>query len=456
MSEPMRERLAGWGRTAPVSAMVLHPSSTSDLEAAFSSDAAQQGGVIARGLGRSYGDPAQVSGGLVLVNDAFNECSAIHPETGEVTVGSGVSIDALLARSIPQGFFVPVTPGTRQVTIGGAIAADIHGKNHHVDGSFMAHVTSMDLMTPSGLKHVTSTNDPELFWATAGGMGLTGVILRATLMMLKIPSAYVAVDTTRHRNLDEVMNEMVTGDDRYRYSVAWVDCMTSGDRMGRAVLTRGDHAAADLVEGRPGPEKAIPTAPRLGVPFEAPSGLLNRLSITAFNEAWFRAAPKNKIGGIEAISTFFHPLDGVANWNRLYGSRGFVQYQFAVPDTAGETVRIAIERLSASKVPSFLAVLKRFGAGTPGPMSFPTPGWTLALDLPIGPPALPKVLNELDDLVAEAGGRIYLAKDARLNPVHIETMYPRIGEFRAVLDRVDPNGLMTSDLAHRLNLRGKN
>ena len=425
------------------------PSTTDEL-ADLLSPTGPGHGVIARGLGRSYGDPAQVAGGTVVDLSAFNAISAVDERTHAITVGAGVSIDTLLHHILPLGYFVPVTPGTRQVTIGGAIAADIHGKNHHVDGSFASHVVSMDLVTPVGVMTVTRDRDPELFWATAGGMGLTGIVTAATITLLPIASTMVSVDTTRHRNLDEVMAAMVDGDHRYRYSVAWVDCMTSGATMGRGVLTRGDHAPAD--RGRP--PTTIPTGASVAVPFNAPPGLLNRLSITAFNEAWFRAAPKERLGGIESISTFFHPLDGVANWNRLYGPRGFVQYQFAVPDAASATVATAIERLAASKVPSFLAVLKRFGAGNRGPLSFPTAGWTLALDLPVGPPALPAVLDDLDDLIAAAGGRIYLAKDARLNPAHLETMYPALTEFRRVADRVDPERRLTSDLDRRLNVRG--
>ena len=425
------------------------PSTTDEL-ADLLSPTGPGHGVIARGLGRSYGDPAQVAGGTVVDLSAFNAISAVDERTHAITVGAGVSIDTLLHHILPLGYFVPVTPGTRQVTIGGAIAADIHGKNHHVDGSFASHVVSMDLVTPVGVMTVTRDRDPELFWATAGGMGLTGIVTAATITLLPIASTMVSVDTTRHRNLDEVMAAMVDGDHRYRYSVAWVDCMTSGATMGRGVLTRGDHAPAD--RGRP--PTTIPTGASVAVPFNAPPGLLNRLSITAFNEAWFRAAPKERLGGIESISTFFHPLDGVANWNRLYGPRGFVQYQFAVPDAASATVATAIERLAASNVPSFLAVLKRFGAVNRGPLSFPTAGWTLALDLPVGPPALPAVLDDLDDLIAAAGGRIYLAKDARLNPAHLETMYPALTEFRRVADRVDPERRLTSDLDRRLNVRG--
>lgn len=443
------ERLTGWGRTMAVQAERATPSTTDEL-ADLLSPTGPGHGVIARGLGRSYGDPAQVAGGTVVDLSAFSAISAVDERTHAITVGAGVSIDTLLHHILPLGYFVPVTPGTRQVTIGGAIAADIHGKNHHVDGSFASHVVSMDLVTPVGVMTVTRDRDPELFWATAGGMGLTGIVTAATITLLPIASTMVSVDTTRHRNLDEVMAAMVDGDHRYRYSVAWVDCMTSGATMGRGVLTRGDHAPAD--RGRP--PTTIPTGASVAVPFNAPPGLLNRLSITAFNEAWFRAAPKERLGGIESISTFFHPLDGVANWNRLYGPRGFVQYQFAVPDAASATVATAIERLAASKVPSFLAVLKRFGAGNRGPLSFPTAGWTLALDLPVGPPALPAVLDDLDDLIAAAGGRIYLAKDARLNPAYLETMYPALAEFRRVADRVDPERRLTSDLDRRLNVRG--
>jgi len=443
------ERLTGWGRTMAVQAERATPSTTDEL-ADLLSPTGPGHGVIARGLGRSYGDPAQVAGGTVVDLSAFSAISAVDERTHAITVGAGVSIDTLLHHILPLGYFVPVTPGTRRVTIGGAIAADIHGKNHHVDGSFASHVVSMDLVTPVGVMTVTRDRDPELFWATAGGMGLTGIVTAATITLLPIASTMVSVDTTRHRNLDEVMAAMVDGDHRYRYSVAWVDCMTSGATMGRGVLTRGDHAPAD--RGRP--PTTIPTGASVAVPFNAPPGLLNRLSITAFNEAWFRAAPKERLGGIESISTFFHPLDGVANWNRLYGPRGFVQYQFAVPDAASATVATAIERLAASKVPSFLAVLKRFGAGNRGPLSFPTAGWTLALDLPVGPPALPAVLDDLDDLIAAAGGRIYLAKDARLNPAYLETMYPALAEFRRVADRVDPERRLTSDLDRRLNVRG--
>lgn len=435
-----RERLYGWGRTAPSVAEVVSPSADEVMSLLRTATH-----VLPRGLGRSYGDAAQLAGGLVLRNEALTKMDEISAD-GTVWVDAGVTIDDLIRVGLPQGWFVPVTPGTRQVSIGGAIAADVHGKNHHVDGSFGHHVRAMTLATPTGIIDCSPTDHAELFWATLGGMGLTGVVLRAQVQLLAVTSDKVVVDTTRFANLEAVMHEMQSGDHRYRYSVAWVDCMTTGASMGRAILTRGDHA-----EGSDG-NLAAPKDAKVAVPFSAPSGLLNGLSIRAFNELWFRMAPKQRRGEEQTIGAFFHPLDGVRDWNLLYGRKGFVQYQFAVPDSASEAVVNAIKMLSESRVPSFLAVLKRFGEGTPGPLSFPMPGWTLALDLPVGPSALPHVLDRLDQLVLEAGGRVYLAKDARLDPTTFRAMYPRYGELLAIKHTVDPDTILTSDLARRLEL----
>ena len=437
--------LSGWGRTMPSVATLRTVSSEEEIAAAIAASHA----IIARGLGRSYGDPAQVSGGTVL----RSQMSDVGPidEEGVLQVGAGASLDQLLAECIPQGWFLPVTPGTRQVTIGGAIAADVHGKNHHVDGSFARHVLAMRIVTPTGVATISPDEDGELFWATMGGLGLTGVVASITLKLLKIDTDQVVVDTQRFANLDEVMSEMTEGDADYRYSVAWVDCMTRGANLGRAVLTRGDHARASDVDSV---SLRAPTAARLKVPFDAPSGLLNPWTIRAFNEAWFRSSPRHQVAKLESFSSFFHPLDGVGDWNRLYGRRGFVQYQFCVPEGSGDTVRRAIEHLASSGLASFLAVLKRFGPSSPGPLSFPMPGWTLALDLPVGPATLPQVLDDLDELVLSADGRIYLAKDARLSPEKIRAMYPRLDEFREVKNRVDPEHKLTSDLARRLDLVG--
>ena len=441
-----RQRLFGWGRTSPGMSEVQSP--TSEDQVAEELSLAPR--AIARGLGRSYGDAAQLSGGVVLSNRALEGIGAIAPD-GVVTLGAGVSIDELLAVAIPLGWFVPVTPGTRQVTIGGAIAADVHGKNHHRDGSIGDHVLEMRLVTPVGRFSVSPSVEPDLFWATIGGMGLTGVVTTVTLRLIKIETDKVLVDTTRFSNLDDVMAAMVQGDDDYRYSVAWVDCMTKGAAMGRAILTRGQHATRrDIAE----PTLSAPTPARLRVPFNAPSGLLNPLTIRAFNELWFRSAPRWREGEQQSLGAFFHPLDGVNDWNRLYGRRGFVQYQFAVTDARADCVVRAIDRLSSSGVPSFLAVLKRFGPANHGMMSFPVAGWTLALDLPVGPSALPEVLNDLDEMVLDAGGRVYLAKDSRLSPESVRVMYPRLPQFLEVKNRVDPRHQLASDLARRLHLVG--
>jgi len=442
-----RTTLYGWGRTTPSVANLANP----DSESAVGEQLATGAALIARGLGRSYGDAAQLSGGLVLSNLALDEMGAIN-EHGVVQLGAGVSIDQLLHVSIPQGWFVPVTPGTRQVTVAGAIAADVHGKNHHRDGSFAQHVLEMRLVTPSGTHTVSPTKDAPLFWATAGGMGLTGFLTSATIQMLPIETDKVLVDTERFADLDGVMAAMKERDHLYKYSVAWVDCMTRGAHMGRAILTRASHAtASDLDQVT----LKAPKPTKLFVPFDAPSGLLNALSVRAFNELWFRSAPKLQENEAQELPTFFHPLDGVRDWNRLYGKRGFVQYQFCVPEDAHETIVKAIARLSSSGVASFLAVLKRFGPASPGLLSFPMPGWTLALDLPVGPRDLPGVLDDLDDLVLEANGRIYFAKDARLAPEKVRAMYPRLDEFLEVKSRVDPRHQMASDLARRLQLVGK-
>ena len=442
-----RATFYGWGRTTPSVATLSNP----DSELAVAEQLATGAPLIARGLGRSYGDAAQLSGGLVMSNLALDDIGTID-EHGVLRVGAGVSIDQILHSSIPQGWFVPVTPGTRQVTIGGAIAADVHGKNHHRDGTFSQHVLEMRLVTPSGTFSVSPTSDEALFWASAGGMGLTGVITSATIHMARIETDKVLVDTERFANLEGVMAAMKERDHEYKYSVAWVDCMTRGAHMGRAILTRANHAtASDLDQVT----LKAPKPAKLFVPFDAPSGLLNPLSVRAFNELWFRSAPKLQENEAQELPTFFHPLDGVRDWNRLYGKRGFVQYQFCVPDDAHETIVAAIARLSSSGVASFLAVLKRFGPANPGPLSFPLPGWTLALDLPVGPHALPEVLDDLDALVLEANGRVYFAKDARLAPEKVRAMYPRLGEFLEVKNRVDPHHQMTSDLARRLQIVGK-
>lgn len=446
--------LRGWGRTAPSAATVLRPAWADEIEG-LGWAAAGERGVVARGLGRAYGDAAQNAGGTVLDTTRVARFQ-LDADAGTVTAEAGASLDELLAVLVPRGFFVPVTPGTRHVTVGGAVAADIHGKNHHVNGSWCDHVTSLTLALPGGdvVRVGPEGPDAELFWATAGGMGLTGIVVEATFRCPRIETSRLLVDTERTPDLDTLMAAMSEGDDRYDYSVAWIDLLATGRSMGRSVLTRGRFARPDeLGPDLAGDPLAYDPAVLAAAPPWVPTGLLNRLTVRAFNEAWFRKAPVRRDGEVQSIGAFFHPLDLVAGWNRIYGSRGFLQWQVAVPFGAEDALRSVVGQLSAQGFPSFLAVLKRFGASNPGPLSFPFPGWTLALDIPVGPPRLAEVLDALDEQVVEAGGRVYLAKDSRMRPELVPAMYPRLGAWRAVADRVDPGHRLRSDLDRRLSLR---
>jgi decaprenylphospho-beta-D-ribofuranose 2-oxidase len=444
-------QLSGWGRTAPTPARLAPVAEEAQARAVVLRHTDR--GVLARGLGRSYGDAAQNAGGAVLDMTAADRVLAADLAAGEIEVEAGISLDQVMTRFVPLGFFVPVTPGTRYVTVGGAIAADIHGKNHHRAGSFAQHVRWLDLLTADGEVHrIGPDRDPELFWATAGGMGLTGVILRARIRMKPIESSRLLVDTDRTPDLDALMTLLAETDHLYDYSVAWIDCVARGRRMGRSVLTRGRFARrGELPEGQRSEPLRYRATERVTAPDVFPPGLLNRATVAAFNEVWYRKAPRRKRDQVQSIPTFFHPLDGVGRWNRIYGARGFVQYQFVVPFGQEQAMRAALRRISSSGTASFLAVLKRFGEGNPGLLSFPTPGWTLALDIPVTR-GLAGLLDDLDDLVVAAGGRIYLAKDSRVRPDRFARMYPELDRFRSVRERVDPDGVFTSDLARRLAL----
>src|SRR3954447_12634118 len=443
--------LTGWGRTAATPAVLTTVHDDEQVRAVLKR--AGDRGLVARGMGRSYGDAAQNAGGHVLDMTSADRVLHADLETGLVEVEAGISLDELMNRFVPQGFFVPVTPGTRLVTVGGAIAADIHGKNHHVAGSFAQHVRWIDLLTADGqVRRIGPEADPDLFWATAGGMGLTGVILRAQVQMKVIESSRCLVDTDRTPDLDSLMTLLTETDHLYEYSVAWIDTLAKGKRMGRSVVTRGRFAKLDeLPEKRKAEPLKYHGSIKVKVPDVFPPGLLNLATVAAFNELWYRKSPKLKRNQLQSIPTFFHPLDGVGAWNRIYGPRGFVQYQFTVPFGQEEAMREALERIAHSGTASFLAVLKRFGPGNPGMLSYPSPGWTLALDIPVVK-GLAGLLDQLDELVVAATGRIYLAKDSRLRAETFEKMYDRLDDFRAVRKQVDPDGVFTSDLARRLAL----
>ena len=445
-------RLTGWGRTSPSSARVAQVSQNN--VAGLLKDPHHRG-VLIRGLGRSYGDAAQNAGGTVLTLEGSAEEAVLDRSAATLTAAAGVSLHDLLKVIVPQGFFVPVTPGTRFVTVGGAVASDIHGKNHHVEGSFGNHIRRLTLMLADGTIHeIGPDQNPTLFWATVGGMGLTGVILEATFSLIPIETSLCTVNTIRCRNIDVLIDEMSHGDDDHRYSVAWADLLATGSRLGRSVLWRGDHTklaelsskeAADALKYEP---KHLATVPPVVPSF----GFVNKLSSTLFNELWFRKEPRQKNGGHKSIPAYFHPLDAIGSWNRLYGDGGFLQYQFALPFGREDELRQIVEKIAMSKTASPLVVLKRFGDANPAPLSFPMPGWTLTVDIPTRAEGLGQLLHSLDEVVMQSGGRHYLAKDAHTTPTAIRRGYPRLDEWKQIQRSVDPGQLWQSDLARRLEL----
>lgn len=439
--------LTGWGLTPKISTIVSEPGASEIPDVVKGSTT-----VTPRGLGRGYGDCAVSSRGVTLLTSRLDRIDEIVGDT--VVVEAGVSLARLLARIIPEGFFVPVTPGTRFVTIGGAIAADIHGKNHHRDGSFGQHLEWLEILGADGrIIRATPHEHHELFWATIGGMGLTGLIIRAAVKLLRIETSQISVLTTRHKNLDALMQAMMDRDTTHRYTVAWVDTLASGRSHGRSVLWAGDHALrADLSHRASRHPLRYEVGQRLRIPSAIPISAVRASTVRVFNEVWFRRAHRRPTHSTESIAKFFHPLDGVGSWNHLYGPRGFVQYQFVVPDRHSELVGNFLQTLSTRRVPAFLSVLKRFGARSQGWLSFPSPGWTLAVDIPASSEGLARLLDAFDEQVVHAGGRVYLAKDARLRPSLMKKMYPRLAEFQSLRRTIDPERQFSSHLATRLGL----
>ncbi|MEU4415547.1 FAD-binding oxidoreductase [Nocardia salmonicida] len=445
--------LSGWARTAPTVAEVLR---TPDIAViAERVRTAGPRGVIARGLGRSYGDPAQNAGGLVVDMTALDRIHSIDPDSGIVEVEAGVSLDALMRAALPFGLWIPVLPGTRQVTVGGAIGADIHGKNHHSQGSFGNHVVSMDLLTADGSVRTLRPEgaDSELFWATVGGMGLTGIIVGARVRLKHTETAYFLVDNDRTRDLDETM-ELLTGgsDDGYDYSMAVPDTISTGAKLGRAGFSRGSLATVDQLPVRLRSKPLNFDAPQLfTVPDIFPNGMVNSVTTRIAAEAAHRLFPRRARGRIQNLTQFYHPLDLLGEWNRAYGKRGFLQYQFSMPFGAERQLADTVRAIAESGHHSFLNVFKRMGTGNPAPLSWPHPGYMLSLDFGLTG-GLDRFCVDLDERVLAAGGRLYLAKESRTTPEMIATMYPRLDEWRRIRNRVDPERVFASDLSRRLRL----
>ncbi|WSJ19986.1 FAD-binding oxidoreductase [Nocardia sp. NBC_01327] len=448
-----RRALSGWSRTASTVADVLSPADVDEVARAVREVGPR--GVIARGLGRSYGDPAQNGGGLVVDMTALSRIHSVDRDSGVVDVDAGVSLDKLMRAVLPHGLWVPVLPGTRQVTVGGAIACDIHGKNHHSQGSFGNHVVSMELLTADGSVRRLEPEGAgaELFWATIGGMGLTGIVVRARVRMKHTETAYFIVDNDRTESLEETM-ELLTGgsDEGYEYSMSVPDTISTGSKLGRAGFSRGSLATLEQlpVELRADPLKF--DAPQLfTVPDIFPSGLVNRFTARILAEAAHHALPKHARGRIQNLTQFYHPLDLLGEWNRAYGKRGFLQYQLSMPFGAEDQLADAVRAIARSGHPSFLNVFKRMGPGNRAPLSWPHPGFMLSLDFPIAP-GLHEFCTELDERVLAAGGRLYFAKDSRTSPEMVRAMYPRLEEWRRIRDSVDPERVFVSDMDRRLHL----
>ncbi len=448
-------RLTGWGRTAPSVAEVLRTPDVDVIAKAVIRASESDGrGVIARGLGRSYGDNAQNGGGLVIDMSALNKIHSLNAETKLADVDGGVNLDQLMKAALPLGLWVPVLPGTRQVTIGGAIGCDIHGKNHHSAGSFGNHVRSMELLLADGeIRRVTPDGDEaELFWATVGGNGLTGIILRATIEMTPTETAYFIADGDVTATLDETIALHSDGsENNYTYSSAWFDAISAPPKLGRAAVSRGSLATLDQLPEKLARNPLKFDAPQLFTfPDIFPNGLANKYTFGPIGELWYRKSGtyRNKI---QNLTQFYHPLDMFGEWNRGYGQAGFLQYQFVVPTEAVDEFKRIIRDIQASGHYSFLNVFKLFGPGNQAPLSFPIPGWNICVDFPIKA-GLNEFVSELDRRVLQFGGRLYTAKDSRVSAENFHAMYPRIDEWIAVRRKVDPAGVFVSDMARRLEL----
>ncbi|HNR30289.1 MAG TPA: FAD-binding oxidoreductase [Candidatus Hydrogenedentes bacterium] len=453
MVEPfVAKSLTGWGRIAPRVCHVYRPEKPRLIENILRD--LSQPHFIARGLGRSYGDTAVNEGGGVIDFARLNRMMRFDPATGVLECEAGVTLAEIIETFLPRGFFLPVTPGTKFVTVGGAIANDVHGKNHHRDGTFGQFVLDFGLYTPEGHLLLCSPEDnPDLFWATVGGIGLTGVILTARIRLQPVRSAYIVADYHKSRDLDDALATFEASDARYQYSVAWVDCLARGAMLGRCILMRGNHADPAQLPGSLA-AKPFDVRPRRDkrVPVDCPAFLLNPLNVRVFNNLFY-GMHRSVEGQIIDYDRYFYPLDQIHDWNRLYGRRGFVQYQATLPTESAKGLVALLERLSTERRGSFLGVLKRFGDAGPGLLSHPMKGYTLTLDIPNRTGLVP-FLRELDRILLDHGGRLYLAKDAVAAPETVAVMYPDLDRFREIKGRVDPENRLSSSMARRLGIVG--
>ena len=440
-----KTELGTWGNVRGSESYLREPESIDDLREIIES--VGNSGGIARGSGMSYGDQPMNSDGDVI-QPLFREGNIENPNSnGIITVPSSITFAELLERVVPLGWFMPVVPGTSFVTIGGAIAADIHGKNHYRKSSIASHIKSMTLMLADGeTVRCSETEEASIFWATVGGLGLTGIVIEATIQLSRIRSSKVQVSRKSFGNFSDLFEAMKSQVNRSEYSVAWLD-LISKNNFGRGILETANH-----VTSNPHPEFSYIGDPTLPLPNHLSDTFLRRSTVKVYNSLRFLSAGKTETIRKTELSTFMHPLDKVRNWNRLYGKSGIIQWQIAVPEVSEHTLFDVIDSIGKAKVPAFLVVLKKLGASNQAPLSFPMQGWTLAVDFPANYKRIYRFLDSLDQELMQAGGRIYLAKDARLDPELIPKMYPDLDEWKSIRQNIDPDRRWQSDFSRRLNL----
>lgn len=437
-------KISNWGKYPVIDSDFKQFSSISELRQLVSNNNT----IIARGLGRCYGDSALSQTIISMLR--YNRILAFDEQTGCITCESGVSLSDILTFFVPKGWFLPVTPGTKFVSVGGAIASDIHGKNHHIEGSFSNHVISIDLMLGNGsVVTCSKTENSDLFWATCGGMGLTGIILQATFKLKRIETAFIKQETLKARNLDDAM-AIFEASEEFTYSVAWIDCLSKGNSQGRSIMLRGEHALLRDIKHVVNP-LALPRKQKLLVPFDFPSFALNSHSVKAFNFIFYHKAHNKPKESIIDYDTYFYPLDSIHQWNRIYGKRGFTQYQFVLPkENSKQGLKEILTKISNSGQGSFLAVLKLFGDQN-DLLNFPKKGYTLALDFAITPKLFP-LLEELDKVLLNNGGRLYLTKDVRMSPDFFRKSYANSSRFIELKHQFDVANKFQSLQSQRLHI----
>jgi decaprenylphospho-beta-D-ribofuranose 2-oxidase len=435
---PPEPRLEGWGRLSQPGREVR----SEDLEAITRQVP------LTRGLGRSYGDsslppPSEAVAASTLLADRI---LSFEEATGQLVAEAGLSLRELNRIFLPRGFWSPVTPGTQDVTLGGMVAADVHGKSHHRDGCFGAHVTGLRMRVADGrIVDCSPTQEPDLFRATVGGMGLTGHLLEVGFRLRRVPSPWIYEESERIDDLDRFIDALKESAREWPMTMGWIDCLARGRHQGRGILQKGRWAEPSEAPAR------FPTPPpRLAVPFVMPSFVMGPLTVRAFNEVWYRSHLRRRRQRITSPWSFIYPLDAIGSWNRLYGPRGFTQYQCVLPDEAGRgAARRFLDVLTRRGGASFLCVIKDCGPQGEGILSFPRPGISIALDLAIRDETQ-SVVDALNEVVLAEGGRIYLAKDALTRREHFEAMEPRLAEFRRIREAWDPGGRLRSAQSVRL------